>query len=315
MRLTTKGLTLFLIAAAAAGFAAPSASAASEFGDSCTLNKKFATKYTLFEISSPANPMPTAAPAAGVITRLKTNVLPVPAELPVVYRIVHPLGPGSVQVVAEESHTLGGGANSFATRIPVSAGDRIGLSAAQGENMFECESTSKSLIGGFLNGPGVGGIATIVEAPAEYRIPAFAVLEPDADSDGYGDETQDKCPRSAAIHLESCPTVSIDSLSVAGRGLVTVYVAVSSPAPVAVSGTVKVGKGKPLTLKAPSKTLTPGPIGKFKLNFPAKLKSKLKELTASQSLQLKVSAAATTVTGSISADNQKVRLKGQAKGR
>ena len=76
-------------------------------------------------------------------------------------------------------------------------------------------------------------------------------------------------------------------------------------------GWVKLGKGKQAKLSAPAKTLTPGPIARFKLKFPAKLKNRLKELEPKQSLQLKIAAQATNVAGTVSADNLKVKLKGQ----
>jgi len=37
-----------------------------------------------------------------------------------------------------------------------------------------------------------------------YRLNVSAQLEPDADSDGYGDESQDSCPSDAAIHAGPC---------------------------------------------------------------------------------------------------------------
>ena len=30
------------------------------------------------------------------------------------------------------------------------------------------------------------------------------VIEPDADNDGYGDETQDACPAEASLHVAPC---------------------------------------------------------------------------------------------------------------
>ncbi len=285
------------------------ASASVEFGDNCTVNNDLTTPFTLFEISNPANTMPTAAPTAGVITQLKMNVIPAPVAFPMIFRVAEPAAPGQYRLVGESQQTVTGGANSFDVRIPVGAGVRLGLAAAFEEDSLKCESAA-SQIAGLVGNPGIGNTAPVIEGPAPFRVPVFARLEPDADHDGFGDETQDKCPQSAASQI-ACPSITIDSVSVAGKSAVTVYVSVSSDAPVAVSGSVKLAKGKPLTLKAPAKTLSPGPLGKFKLKFSAKLKASLKELEPGKSLKLKIKASATNVAGVVSTDNSKVTLKGQ----
>ena len=190
-------------------FALPSpASASVEFGDSCVADKPFETPFTLFEIANPGNPMPTAAPSAGVITKLKFNLIPVPVSIPLRFVVVRPTSPGQVQVVGEVTHTVTGGPNAFDAQIPVKAGDRIGVGAGVGENNVECHLESdSSFIGGFLGNPGVGGITPVIEGPASFRVPAVGVVEPDADNDGYGDETQDKRPQGATTQAV-CPAAT-----------------------------------------------------------------------------------------------------------
>jgi hypothetical protein len=307
---------LFAISATAlvamvAAIAVPSASAAVEFGDNCVVDEEFETPFTVFEISNPANPLPTAAPTAGVITQWKFNVVPAPVAIPMRFVVVRPLGPGSVQLIADTTQTVTGGPNTFPARVPVKAGDRLGVGAAIEEANLVCESPgSPSAIGGFIGSPGIGGTTPAIEGPAPFRVPLAALLEPDADNDGFGDETQDQCPQSATTQA-ACPNVTIDAFSLKGKGKVTVLVAVSSPAPVTVTGTAKLGKGKTAKLKAPTKSLTPGPIAKFKLKFPGSLKERLKELEPNRSLQLKIAAKATNVSGTTSSDSLKVKLKGE----
>jgi hypothetical protein len=50
----------------------------------------------------------------------------------------------------------------------------------------------------------VGGSATYGEGSGGFLLDIAAVLEPDVDRDGYGDETQDACLTSAAVHT-ACP--------------------------------------------------------------------------------------------------------------
>ena len=289
------------------------ASASTEFGDNCAADDDLETEFTIFEISNPLNPLPSAAPSDGVITKVRINLVSTPGSIPLRVDVVHPTGPGQVQIVGESTHTVFGGPNSFEAQVPVKAGDRIGLGPVIEEENLICKSeASPSSLGGFMGSPGVGASTPVLELPAPFRVPVSAVLEPDADHDGFGDETQDKCPQSAATQA-ACPVLTIDALPLRGKNAVKVLVAVSSPAPVTVTGSVKLGKGKRAKLKAPTKTLMAGPIGKFKLKFPSKLRKRLTELTPNQSLQLKIAADATNVSGAISSDKLKVKLKGEGR--
>jgi hypothetical protein len=313
MRIRISLLVVALVAALGA-IGVPSASAATEFGDSCVGNQDFEDPVTLFESSAPlGNPLPVAAPSAGVVTQWKVNVVPVPITFPQTMKILR-LNGGShtAQVVGEAAGAIGSGQTVLSTRIPVQAGDRVSLFGSGIVETLICDTPGvNTSIGGFAgNGGGVGSSNPYIELPEELRIPVAAVIESDADNDGYGDETQDKCPQSATTH-DACPSVTIDAFSLKGKGTVTVLVAVSGPAAVSVTGTVKLGKGKTAKLKAPTKSLTPGPIGKFKLKFPGSLKGRLKELEPKQSLQMKIAASATNVAGAISSDNLKVKLKGE----
>jgi hypothetical protein len=291
------------------------AQAATQVGDACVANDEFFAPITFFEASPPpGNPLPISAPSAGVVTQWKVSVVPgVPFSFPQTMKILR-LNTGShtAQVIGEASGTLSSGENSFATRIPVQAGDRVSLYGAGPIKTLVCLTPAEpNPTGGFEgNGGGVGSTNPYLEEPEEFRVPVVAVVEPDADNDGYGDETQDGCPQSAAFH-SACPAITIDSFSLPAKGAVKIVVSVSSAAPVSVAGTVKTGKGKPVKLKAPTRTLQPGTLNRFKLAFPAKLKSALGDLSPSRSLQLKVTAKATSAAGAVSADHLKVKLKGQ----
>lgn len=107
------------------------------------------------------------------------------------------------------------------------------------------------------------------------------------------------------------PGGHLEASSIVRKGSVVVLVTVSSPAPVKVSGTVKLGKGKQAKLSAKQRTLAPGKLGRFKLKFSKMLRSRLRELGPKQSLKLKVVASATNVAGVVSSDKLKVKLKGQ----
>jgi hypothetical protein len=294
---------------------AASASAATEFGDNCIGDESIEAPITLFEISASGNPLPTAAPVAGVITKWKVNLVPVPVVIPVNLKVLRQTGPNTVQVVGDASGSITGGANSFATRIPVLAGDRLGFFSPSEYGPIICdEEPGGSVLGGFEgSGGGVGSSVTFVTIPAsEARLPLAAVIEPDADNDGFGDETQDACPQSATTQA-ACPPVTLSTGKQVRKGSVTILVTSSTAAPVTVKGVAKLGKGKKAKLNGGTQTLAPGALGKFTLFFTKGLKKKLKELPPKRSVNLNVTITGTSVSGAVTTNTLKVKLRGQAK--
>jgi hypothetical protein len=299
---------------AVSAFGAVSASAATEFGDNCTTTilGTASPPATLFDLAVPGNPLPITAPSGGVVTKWKVNAGSAGSASPSL-RILRQTGAKTVQVIGESgAATLGPGLNTFDTRITIQAGDRVALSAAGPFPV--CQTAEDSTVGGFVNSGGVGSTNEFLEIPtAKARIPVFAVIEPDADNDGYGDETQDKCPQNAAFQV--CPVVALSTSATAKKGLANVLVTTSSQAAVTVSGTVRLGKGKgnTATLSGGTQVVLPGVISKFTLLFTQKLKAKLKQLNPKQSLTLSVTATAPNVVGAPSVSSLKVKLKGQKK--
>jgi hypothetical protein len=94
----------------------------------------------------------------------------------------------------------------FATRIAVQAGDLLGAKSqgpratypAGGGTDMVCDGAS-----GWTD-PALGAMLTTSSCSGGTRINIAAAVEPDADADGYGDETQDACPTDASTH-EACP--------------------------------------------------------------------------------------------------------------
>jgi hypothetical protein len=303
-------LAVGLTALIAMGVMIPSSAlAATEFGDTCAANDAQAGPG-LFEISAPGNSLPTAAPANGVITKWKVNVIPVPAQIPTALKIVRVTDAG-VLIVAEATAVVNGGNNSFDTRLSVQAGDRLGIFGTGEIGTLFCNTGGEEAhIAGFVAGA-VGSTNPWEDGDAPIRVPVAAILEPDADNDGYGDETQDGCPQSSAAQA-ACPLIDLDASAKVGRKAVTVLIAANSEGPVSVKGVVRLGKGKKATLKAKPKTVFPGKIASFRLKFNAKLVKRLKELEPSQKLTLKVTASATNVAGQVSTDKVNTKLKGQA---
>ncbi|HWM63807.1 MAG TPA: hypothetical protein VNP96_07455 [Solirubrobacterales bacterium] len=298
---------------AISAFGASSASAATEFGDNCTANEALEIPFTFFDISAPGNPLPVTAPSAGVITKWRVNFVPVPFTVPQTLKVLRTTGPNTVQIVGEASGSVAGGGSSFDARIPVQAGDRLGLFGQSEFGVLVCEGGGPFVIGVIEGGGGgVGSSAEFFEVTTDLRIPVTATVEPDVDNDGYGDETQDKCPQNAAFQTP-CPVVTLGVSSTARKGLVNILVTSSFQAPVTVNGTVKLGKGKQAKLNGGTQIVAPGAIAKFTMLFPQNLKAKLKELLRKRFLMLSVSATAPNIVGPPTASGLNAKLRGQKK--
>lgn len=309
-------IALATITVALAAVGPASASAATEFGSNCSATD-VESELTFLDLShSAAEPLPVSAPVTGVITQGKSSIglsFP-PGALSVTLQVYRAAGPDQFTLVGQSSPApVSPGANVFATRVPVQVGDHVGFSgqAGGGQLGLFCETSDPADKMAYTDTqPSLGGTSSFETADG-YRAPIAAVIEPDADNDGYGDETQDSCPQSAAFQVP-CPVIVLDASAKPGKKAVTVVLAASSEGPVSVKGVARLGKGKKATLKAKPKTVIPGRLASFKLKFKAKLIKRLQELEPSKKLTLKITASATNVAGQISTDKLKVKLKGQA---
>lgn len=286
------------------------ASAATVIGDQCSANDSEEIPLTFFEFSAPGNPLQTTAPTNGVITRWGVNVIPFPGTLPLTLQAIRVVSANQLQVLGENSVSVIGGNNSFDTRIPVQAGDRIALQGPTELGILVCASGAEEVHLGAFAPTGPGSTTLFEQGNDNFRIPLTATIEPDADSDGFGDETQDACPQSPTTQV-ACPVVTLSSSATAGKKSVTLLLTGTTPANVTVNGKVSLGKGKKANLKGGTKGVVPGAFTKFKLKFPAKLIKRLKELPPSRKLTLKVTSTAPNVAAAPTKKTIKVKLKGQ----
>jgi hypothetical protein len=311
---------LFVVVAGPAGLATPSgAVAATTVGNDC-VGSVSASNATFVQIAAaPGNPLPAAVPAAGIITKWKVNTISFPGTGTEKLKVVRPTGtPNQFTVVGETPFgTITGGPTTFAARLPVQAGDHIGVyGIAATPGVIYCNTGQPADVAGQLGGdPALNSTPTF--APANGVAPAVtATVEADADGDGFGDETQDLCPRSAAVHEIACPIVDFGTVLVPGTKSTLFIVTTTFESPVTVTGQVKLPKGggkggkpragKTITLKGGTKTVGPAKLVTFTLRYPNALKQ---ALATGKALKLKATATTTTVVGDTFTKTDTAKLK------
>ena len=191
----------------------------------------------------------------------------------------------------------------FATRIGVQAGDLLGLRTG-GTEGTDCYRTGQSGdVAEQQVTPGLPDLevgATFTSgSPNEFVLNTAAVVEPDADRDVFGDETQDRCVGTAGA-ANGCPsTVTIDKLKQKGDTKLKVTATVPG------AGTLEVGSPSDPALASAAaknslKAVTKNPTANTKQQVKLTLKltkSAIGKLDEAGKLKVKVKAVYTPVGG------------------
>lgn len=190
-------------------FVVPSAPAATTFGDDFSGSfGAFGSDYVLVPVRDPGGSTYQGSPAAGVITSVTTQVGGSAGTVSAIFvRPVSSLGTTinfskiaeNVDIAVTEDLSPTGHQVTVPTRVPVAAGDRVGLSIPSGIKAIYAYTGGDicAFLGGLDSQP-VGSTVTYVVSSCNANTPAVrATVEPDADNDGYGDESQDLCPTDA----------------------------------------------------------------------------------------------------------------------
>ena len=152
--------------------------------------------FTQFALP-PANQAPggLTAPSDGVIVRWRVQSDSGAAA--VALRVLRPSGASSYsgQGRSATATTAGaGGIETFATRLRVRTGDRVGLDNASEALLFAANPAATLL---YWN-PALAEGDSREPLSTNLELLLNADIEPDADNDGFGDESQDQCPSDAA---------------------------------------------------------------------------------------------------------------------
>jgi len=201
-------VSLAALVTVAALMAAPSgASAAITIGQTFTPTGGNPSGRTWLPSGAPGY----AAPSAGVITRWSFEAGGAPPQLK--FKVGRP-APGADFTMAADFTIIGESAlvtpvanklNSYSIQIPVQVGDMIGLSGMTAGSWVR-------VVAGytyhFKSGDVPVGTLETFDPSGDAQFDLSAVLEPDCDRDGLGDETQDtntaSCQTPAAIPALTC---------------------------------------------------------------------------------------------------------------
>jgi hypothetical protein len=163
-------------------------------------------------------PAGLVAPTGGVIVRWRVRSgtpTAATASVKLQLRVLHE-NTGGIGEATFTTLPLGEpGVHVFPTRLPIAGGDRIGVDARIGS-----PGGTEAELPIVYQESGVGGLdrwtPSLAEGVTESQngfptsseeLLLNADIEPDADHDGYGDETQDLCPTDPLVHA-ACPTTT-----------------------------------------------------------------------------------------------------------
>jgi hypothetical protein len=184
-----------------------SAGAATEIGTTFDPGTSSCGNLVLQSISPPADTY--AAPSAGVISSWSYEASTAGRQLQL--KVGRAAGTNQFTIVGESAVETASstGLNSFLTRVPVQAGDLIGMRPIKlGVLGLPCVramsgySYSAYVMGDDL---ALGSTATFNPPVPNVQIDIAASVEPDADADGFGDETQDRC-LGVPGPMDGCPS-------------------------------------------------------------------------------------------------------------
>jgi hypothetical protein len=223
-----------------------------------------------------------------------------------------------------------GTVNSFATRIPVTAGDVLGLRVSGGGGascIFNTGAGSDAVRFDSSAGtdPAAGSATTLLGEFGGSRLNLTVQIEPDADGDGYGDETQDLCPSKAAV-TTACPPepaapakpdtvaplikASARKRESIGDGTVNIFVRASEAAAVRATGSVRAASlARTLRLRLAMRPVRASVRTTLKLKLPARTRTAIRRaLRKRHKVYARISVMARDSAGNLRTVKLRTRL-------
>jgi hypothetical protein len=195
---------LALVVGVGAGVAVAS-TRSTELGDTTSM-PTYGAEAPVVQFSTTPGSKPYTTPA-GVLTSWRYHSSADSPAGSVRLELFKPLAGDGVYegVAASETKPLEPGtAYEFSERLPVEQGWVLGLDPGADAEVAIAVSSGSDQMFQFSSDVPVGATRTATGPFGGYRVNVSATIEPDADGDGYGDETQDRCPTDAATQ-GPCP--------------------------------------------------------------------------------------------------------------
>ncbi len=215
------------------------------------------------------------------------------------------------------------------TQISVPAGAHLGSDVIGPEPIFYTANPADQL-GAATLGAQIGAVSLLPKILDSYRVNISAIIEPDADKDGFGDETQDGCPTDPTQQLPCAPGTTpggsgsstpstkvgpLVSLVTPGRESIRsgyVTIAAMSVGKVTVSARGRVvlpGSAHVHALRSTSRALATGNRTTLKLKIPKQtLRAIRGRLAHHKKVSAKVTVSARSADGATSSTSVTVRL-------
>jgi hypothetical protein len=300
---------------------APAASAA-EFGSGCQANLR-SVGFTALQTSTSGAPLITSERGVvtgwavenggfnGVAEKLKV-FKPVGAEFEVVTETAAEQVPKATRSV-------------FPTRISVPAGVQFGAFSSGGVPVCIGDPSAANKYSTFGGDVAIGNKAKPTFTEGNATVALAVRVEPDADGDGFGDESQDACPTNATTQ-GTCPpapppttgggpggggaaTLGLGLKAKLEGNMVAVQVTGSDKATVAVSDLFRGRK----VAGPKSANVGPGQPGRVYLPLSELVKEKLAKLPRKRKLTLVIEAKGQSSAGASAATSIELALPGRKK--
>jgi hypothetical protein len=217
----------------------------------------------------------------------------------------------------------------FNERIPVKQGYLLGLLAQDNAEIEISAPGTDNKIGQFPGGDiPLGGTGTSTTEFSNLRVSVAATVESDADDDGFGDDTQDKCPSDPARQDPPCasttgnpppadtraPSLALaasSSQDVVAKRAVFVNVTSDENGIATGEGTLSVpGASKTFKLKSDSKTVTAGKASELKLRATGKaLRAVKRSLGRGKRVRATATVEIRDAAGNIATAKRTVKVK------
>jgi hypothetical protein len=295
-----------------------------------------ANTFTLAQLT-PAGGPALQSPMIGVVVRGRIRTDGGSTDHPFRLRVLRPnltAGTGTgVATGPAETPPVGSTMHTFNARLPISAGDGVGVDGAptpaggppQPGQPFGAylASVGGSLVPDWIPALADGQTRAPSSVNSDLELLVNADVEPDGDRDGYGDESQDRCPIDA--FPAGGPCVAPVTMRVGGnrtqrvlrqKGVVVTGECPNENCTIAAEGTAnvptvrKANVAKRFRLRRVSKAVAPGQRARLKLRFGARLlKAVRRALKARRRVTFAVKVTARDAAGNVATARRTIRAR------